>query len=148
GEIVAECSAMMNAGTETTTAAMTNTIFLLFTHAEVLAQLREELDKAFPGDEIPTYEAASKLPYLRACIEESLRVRPASSMGLPRIVRPGGRVIAGQFIAEGVMVSVPTYSLLRNEKVFTDATRYQPDRWMTEDQEKKKEMMNSHLPFS
>ncbi|OAQ90109.1 benzoate 4-monooxygenase cytochrome p450 protein [Purpureocillium lilacinum] len=148
GEIVAECSAMMNAGTETTTAAMTNTIFLLFTHAEVLAQLREELDKAFPGDEIPTYEAASKLPYLRACIEESLRVRPASSMGLPRIVPPGGRVIAGQFIAEGVTVSVPTYSLLRNEKVFTDATRYQPDRWMTEDQEKKKEMMNSHLPFS
>lgn len=148
GEILAECSSMMNAGTETTTAAMTNTIYLLYSHPDVLRKLRQELDAAFPGNQTPTYESASRLPYLRACIEESLRFRPASSMGLPRVVPPGGRVIAGSFIAEGVTVSVPTYSLLRYDKVFDDATTYKPERWTTQDQEKKKEMMNSHLPFS
>ncbi|OQU96204.1 hypothetical protein CLAIMM_02317 [Cladophialophora immunda] len=148
GEIIAECSAMMNAGTETTTAALTNTIFLLYTHPHVLKKLREELDASLPSYGIPTYADCSKLPYLRACIEESLRVRPASSFGLPRVVPEGGRHIAGKFIPGGVTVSVPTYSLLRDEDVFENADQYIPDRWMTDDQEKRRRMMNNHLPFS
>ena len=148
GEIIAECSAMMNAGTETTTAALTNTIYLLYTHPQILSKLRAEIDAALPGDSIPSYEAASRLPYLRACIEESLRVRPASSFGLPRVVPKGGRVIAGKFVPEGVIVSVPTYSLLRNEEVFENAAEYIPDRWLTDDQEKKRRMLAMHLPFS
>jgi benzoate 4-monooxygenase len=148
GEIMAECSAMMNAGTETTTSAMTSTIFLLYTHPRVLQKLREEIDAAAPQNAIPTYEVASKLPYLRACIEESLRVRPPSSFGLPRIVPAGGKAIAEKFIPAGVTVSVPTYSLLRDEKVFKNASQYNPDRWLTEDPEEKKSMMNNHLPFS
>lgn len=148
GEILAECSAMMNAGTETTTAALTNTIFLLFQHPKVLIELRKELDDAFPGDELPTYDKASRLQYLRACIEESLRVRPPSSFGLPRVVPSGGRVVAGQFIPGGVTVSVPTYSLLRDGNVFDDAEAYKPERWLTDDAEKKRAMTNNHLPFS
>lgn len=148
GEIAAECATLMNAGTETTAAALTSTIFLLYTHPKVLEKLRQEIDIAFPGNEVPAYDAASKLPYLRACIEESLRVRPASSMGLPRIVPEGGRVIARKFVPGGVTVSVPTYSLLRNDKVFVNAAQYDPDRWMTDDPELKKRMMDSHLPFS
>ncbi|KAJ8133325.1 hypothetical protein O1611_g293 [Lasiodiplodia mahajangana] len=148
GELVAESSVMMNAGTETTTAAMTNTIFLLYTHPDVLRRLREELDAAFPGDTRPTYDIAARLPYLRACIEESLRVRPASSMGLPRVVPEGGRVISGQFINGGVTVSVPTYSLLRDETIFENAGMYNPDRWMTTDAAMKTRMEKNHLPFS
>jgi benzoate 4-monooxygenase len=69
-------------------------------------------------------------------------------MGLPRIVPPGGRVIAGKYISGGVTVSVPTYSLLRDESVFDRATEYIPERWLTDDAEKKREMMHCHLPFS
>lgn len=157
GEIMAECSVMMNAGTETSTAAMTSTIFLLYTHPKVLQKLRDELDAAEPGNEIssldkyngiPSYEVVSKLPYLRACIEEALRLRPPSSFGLPRIVPKGGRCIANKFIPEGVTVSVPTYSILRDESVFKDASVYNPDRWLTHDPEEKKRMMNNHIPFS
>jgi cytochrome P450 len=148
GEITAECNTMMNAGTETTTAAMTNTLFLLYTHPKVLAKLREEIDPVFPADGLASYEVASSLPYLRACIEESLRLRPASSMGLPRIVPDGGRVIAGKYIPGGVTVSVPTYSLLRDEFAFDRATEYIPDRWLTDDAETKEKMMKTHLPFS
>ncbi|PYH89598.1 cytochrome P450, partial [Aspergillus ellipticus CBS 707.79] len=67
---------------------------------------------------------------------------------LPRIVPKGGRVIANKFIPEGVTVSVPTYSILRDEKVFTGATEYNPDRWLTEDAEEKKRMLGNHIPFS
>ncbi|KAH7118641.1 cytochrome P450 [Dactylonectria estremocensis] len=148
GQIASECATLMNAGTETTAAALTSTLYLLYTHPECLKKLRHEVDDAFPGTQVPTYETASKLPFLRACIEESLRVRPASSMGLPRIVPDGGRVIAGKFVAGGVTVSVPTYSLLRDENAFSNASQYNPDRWMTEDRDERERMMKSHLPFS
>ncbi|CRL22992.1 Cytochrome P450 [Penicillium camemberti] len=147
GEIMAECSVMMNAGTETSTAAMTSTIFLLYTHPRVLQKLRDEIN-ADSENEIPTYDVVSKMPYLRACIEEALRLRPPSSFGLPRIVPKGGRAIANKFIPEGVTVSVPTYSILRDELIFKNASEYNPDRWLTEDSEEKKRMMNSHIPFS
>jgi cytochrome P450 len=148
GEMIAECSTMMNAGTETTTAALTNTIFLLYKHPQALSKLRMEIDTAFPSDRMPDYEGASRLPYLRACIEESLRVRPPSSFGLPRIVPEGGRKIAGQFVPAGVTVSVPTYSLLRDKNAFVSPEEYIPDRWLTNDPEEKRKMNTNHLPFS
>lgn len=148
GDILAESSVMMNAGTDTTTAALTNTIYLLYKHPKVLARLRQELDEATGTTELPTYDTLSTLPYLRACIEESLRLRPASSMGLPRVVPAGGRTIAGQFVAEGVTVSVPTYTLLRDPVAFNDPETYSPDRWLTDSPEEKERMAKAHFPFS
>ncbi|KAE9381402.1 cytochrome P450 [Stipitochalara longipes BDJ] len=145
GEVLAECSVMMNAGTDTTTAALTNSIYLLYKHPAVLAKLREELDHAASTAEIPSYEELTNLPYLRACIEESLRVRPASSFGLPRVVPKGGRYIAGKFIDEDVTVSVPTYTLLRDASAFENPTKFDPERWISGDKEK---MSKVHLPFS
>ncbi|KAH6880645.1 cytochrome P450 [Thelonectria olida] len=145
GELLAECSVMMNAGTETTTAALTNAIYLLFKNPHVLCQVRRELDYAFPSDTVLSYDTVSKLPFLKACIEESLRVRPASSMGLPQVVPKGGRMIAGHFINEDVTVSVPTYTLLRDPNCFESAEQYDPQRWISDD---KVDMTKAHLPFS
>lgn len=145
GDILAESSVMMNAGTDTTTAALTNTIYLLYKNPSVLAKLRKELDEATGNTEIPSYGALSELPYLRACVEESLRVRPASSMGLPRVVPKGGRLIAGQVIDEGVTVSVPTYTLLRDPVAFDRPDEYDPERWISGDKEK---LARAHFPFS
>ena len=148
GDLQAECSVMMNAGTETTTAAFTNTIYLIYKHPEVLARLRKELDDTQQIEEVLSYDTVSRLPYLRACIEESLRVRPPSSFGLPREVPAGGRMIAGRFVEGGVTVSVPTYSLLRDPEAFEEPEKYIPERWLTEDKQKLERMMKSHMPFS
>jgi cytochrome P450 len=146
GDLLAECSVMMNAGTDTTTAALTNTLYLLTKKPAVLTKLRAEISTAVPEDVVvPSYDCLSNLPYLRACIEESLRLRPASSFGLPRVVPKGGRTIAGKFIPEDVTVSVPTYTLLRNESCFKDPLTFRPDRWIEDD---KVAMAKAHFPFS
>lgn len=62
-ERLAECNAMVNAGTETTTAALTTTIFLLYKHPAVLSRVRGEIDEACPGDETLAYDKASRLSY-------------------------------------------------------------------------------------
>lgn len=65
-----------------------------------------------------SYEVVSQMPYLRACVEKSLRARPASSVGLPRVVPKGDQTIAVKFVGEEVTVSMPTYSLLRDSGTF------------------------------
>ncbi|KAJ5261237.1 hypothetical protein N7478_011832 [Penicillium angulare] len=138
---------MMNFGTETTTAAMTNAIFLLYSNPAILQKLSLERYNVVPADTIPTYDKVSRFPYLRACIEEPRRVSPARSFGLPIIVPKGGKEIAGR-LPEGVIVSVPTYSLLRGGVVLKDASEYIPNRWLTDDLEEKKKMLNNHMSFS
>ncbi|KAJ4196901.1 hypothetical protein NW759_016388 [Fusarium solani] len=78
GGIIAECSAMMNAGTKTTTAAMTNTVYLLYTHPHVLAKLRAEIDtdRWMTGDSENKHRMMTNhLPFStgpRACIGRNI----------------------------------------------------------------------------
>ncbi|GKZ20531.1 hypothetical protein AbraIFM66951_005856 [Aspergillus brasiliensis] len=149
GEINAECSIMMVAGTDTTAASLTYAVWLLYKHVNVLAKLRAELDHAWgPEPKVPTYQDVSGLPFLRACVDEAIRVMPSSTIGMPRIVPKGGRWIAGQFITEGVTVSVPTYTLLRNPSAFDHPDEFNPDRWLTADAVKRRQMAESYFPFS
>ena len=111
----------------------------------MLAKLREELDNVIGNEYVPQCNAIVGLPYMRACIEESLRYKLTSTMGLPRVVPEGDHVIVGKFIKAGVTVSVPTYSLLRDPEAFEKPETFNPYRWISGDKEK---MSKAHLPFS
>ncbi|KAF7556244.1 hypothetical protein G7046_g6341 [Stylonectria norvegica] len=152
-ELLAECSGMINAGSDTTSTALSNTMYLLSQqrHRLILKRLREELAPIFDATNgpIPDFDSLSKALYLRACIDETMRLRPSSAFGLPREVPKGGRWIAGQFLDEGVSVSVPTYSLLHNENVFDRPDQYEPERWIDTTAGDRLAMMKKwFLPFS
>jgi hypothetical protein len=85
GEIVAECSIMMDAGSDTTAIAMANAIYLLATHPEVLEKLRGEVDDVLDAEEtVAPYDKVKHLPYLRAVLDKGLRMMPPVSFSLPR----------------------------------------------------------------
>jgi cytochrome P450 len=158
-EILAETSGMLNAGSDTTSTAITNTIYLLYhpSHATILQRLRADVTPVFAAcqdmDDLPSYDKLSSLPYLRACIDETMRLRPSSAFGLPREVPRGGREIAGKFIAGGVSVSVPTFSILRDKTIFSEPDRYFPERWLPEgdghdDDPRLRKMKKFFVPFS
>lgn len=154
GELQAECSGMINAGSDTTSTALANSIYLLFQpkHHDILRRLREELAPVFEDSAttVPSYDRLARLPFLRACIDETMRLRPSSAFGLPREVPAGGRTIAGEFVAGGVSVSVPTYSLLHDKDVFHDPDAYRPSRWtdLPPESSALAAMKTYHLPFS
>ena len=81
------------------------------------------------------YEQVKKLPYLDAVINEALRLHSTSALGLPRIVPAGGMTVMGQFFPEGTVLSVPSYTLHRDEDVWgEDAEDFRPERWFERDQ--------------
>lgn len=124
---------------------MTNILYLLIKNNDVLRKLREELRQAL-GEEvlIPEYDQVKDLPYLKACIDEGLRLRPPLSLGLPRKTAEE-TVIAGHVIKAGVTVSVPTWSLHRNPELFPEPDVFRPERWLENDIENLKKYV---MPFS
>lgn len=132
-ELEKEAGVMINAGHDTTATAITNCLFYIVSNPRVLRKLRDELAPILGTQETnATYDQVKDLKYLRACLEESMRLRPPTSRGLPRETPPQGALIAGHEIAGGVTVSVPTYTLHRNTALFTDPEEFRPERWFDE----------------
>ncbi|KAH7176387.1 cytochrome P450 [Dactylonectria macrodidyma] len=133
-EVVAEVNIMMNAGSVTTAIAITNALHQLLVHRDVLAKLREELDAVLEPDEaIAPYDKVKHLPYLRACLDESLRLNPPTTYGLPR------KTLRGTSIGISALVAH------RDETAYPEAEKFIPERFLGE---KGKDLQSAFIAFS
>lgn len=142
GEIVAEVSIMMNAGSATTAIAMTNVMYQLLKNPEKMKKAVEELDNMLEDDEddeadnstgVIAYDKVKHLPYLRACLDESLRLFSPTPHGLPRQTPADGANILGDYIPGGVTVAISAHVAHRDETVFPQADQFIPERWLGEE---------------
>ncbi|USP74853.1 cytochrome P450 monooxygenase [Curvularia clavata] len=139
GEIVAEMSIMLNAGSVTTAIAMTNVLYQLLKNPSTMKKLVEEIDVALEDEEdnkgsgVVAYDKVKHLPYLRACLDESLRLFPPTPHGLPRETPPSGISILGDYIPGGVSVAMSAFVAHRQESLFPQADKYIPERWLGEE---------------
>ncbi|PWY96139.1 cytochrome P450 [Aspergillus sclerotioniger CBS 115572] len=118
------------AGSDTTATAMTNTIYYLATHPAVQTKLRQELDVLFPhGLTDWSYESVKDLKYLTYVINETLRLKPSAPDGLARVTPPQGLQVDELQIPGDVVVSVPTFTIQRDERYFDQADQFKPERW-------------------
>jgi benzoate 4-monooxygenase len=109
-EIIAESISFIVGGSDTTSSTMANVVDILSRSPEIQKQLANELDNTFPGRMsagwVADFQNVNQLPVLNAVVRETMRLKPTSSTGLERVTPPGGKVIAGMFIPEGVSISV------------------------------------------
>lgn len=67
-------------------------------------------------------------PYLKACIEETLRLWGPFNVGFPRV--SPGKQIGKHFVPKGVVVATVSYATHRDPKVFPDPLAFTPERWL------------------
>ncbi|KAM0712112.1 hypothetical protein Q7P37_011206 [Cladosporium fusiforme] len=147
GEIVGEVAAIIDAGAETTAIALTQVMELLIKHPQHLATLRQEIDDTLDEDEdVASYDKIKNLPFLRACLDEAMRIIPPVSAGLPRRTPPEGAEIMGEWIAGDTSVSMPTYTAHHDPTIFPRPDEYNPHRWLDKDECKRMEPY--FIPFS
>ena len=103
-DLVFMTSAFIVAGSGTSASALTGTTFFLLRKPEAYERLVAEVRSTFNKDEEITIAATSELPYLRACVEEGLRMFPPAPSTLPRFVPKNGEYIDGKWINGGVGV--------------------------------------------
>lgn len=72
-----EATAVMVAGSDTTSTTLNFLSYLLASHPECQKRLDEELDAAFPDPEyLPTIDEVYSLPYLDGVVKEAMRLYP------------------------------------------------------------------------
>lgn len=99
---------LLVAGYEPPAIWLYHTIFYLVKNPRTLKILADEIRGAFKSYNDITPAAAANLPYLTACLQESLRVAPSVLTGMP-VVSPGA-VVDGTFIPKGVSSMLPLSS--------------------------------------
>ncbi|OJJ60268.1 hypothetical protein ASPSYDRAFT_57695 [Aspergillus sydowii CBS 593.65] len=123
------------AGSDTTATTIRTAALFLVTNPLALGKLQSELDHAASQGQLSspiiTYEQALSLPYLQACVKETLRIWPPVIGLMQKVVPPGGDTLDGRFVPGGTQIGYSGWGVHRDTNVFgSDADLYRPDRWI------------------
>ncbi|KAI1661842.1 cytochrome P450 [Daldinia decipiens] len=130
-ELWGESNLLIIAGSDTTSTAMAATLFYLVRNQAALQKASQEVRARFSDvEEICQGPALNSCTYLRACIDEAMRMSPSVGGILPREVLKGGITIDGEFIPEGIVVGTPHYTVHHNPAYYPRPFSYVPERWM------------------
>lgn len=116
-------------------------------------RLVDEIRTTFANDtDIHGGAKLSGCKYLRACIDEALRMTPPIS-GTPwREFFPEEKgqplIIDGHVVPPGTQVGMCLYSLHHNEKYFAEPYTFRPERWLVDDEAQLRLMNSAFCPFS
>ncbi|KAG9221614.1 hypothetical protein CCMSSC00406_0005527 [Pleurotus cornucopiae] len=147
-ELTAEALTLLIAGSDTTSNSTCAIIYHLAANPHVQDKLHKELDEQLGTEDelVSNADQVKRLPYLDAVINEALRIHSTSALGLPRVVPEGGLTVLGQFFPEGTVLSVPSYTIHRNPRVWgEDVETFRPERWFEGDNAAMQKAFN---PFS
>ena len=124
------------AGRDTTASLLSNVWFMLSKRPDIWAKLQE--DVATLHGELPDWEELKNLKYLKALLNESLRIHPVvpanrreaqEDTTLP--LGGGTDGSAPLFIKKGSLVSWSVYTMHRRKDYYgEDADEFKPERWL------------------
>lgn len=130
-ELWGESNLLIIAGSDTTSTAMAATLFYLVRDPRTLAEVTREVRSAFDDvEEICQGPKLGGCAYLRACIDEAMRLSPSVGGVLPREVLPGGATIDGETVPAGVVVGTPHYAIHHNPEYYPQPFAFVPERWI------------------
>ncbi|KAK2805084.1 hypothetical protein FQN50_006329 [Emmonsiellopsis sp. PD_5] len=129
----------ITAGSDTTGSGLGSTLRFLITHPDKLRRLREEIETAeqaglLLSKPIKYEETRQHLPYLAACIKESLRLCPPGVGFFGRVTGKDGTIVNGQYIPPHTEVTTTALVVQRDPAVFSpDPNLFRPERWLDKD---------------
>ncbi|KAE9367264.1 cytochrome P450 [Stipitochalara longipes BDJ] len=144
------------AGSDTTASSISASFFYLARNPTAYAKVAQEVRSAFPSvSDIRAGPALNNCVYLRAAVNESLRMAPVATQPLWREVDSGGCIVDGEQIPEGYNVGAGIFSLHRRAEAFPNPYKWDLERWIVDpkkdeeaEKERIREMSRSFAPFS
>ncbi len=129
------------AGHETTANALSFAFYLMASHPDVASRAREEA-RAVLGDRAPALGDLPAMPYIKAVIEETMRLYPPAWV-VERFSLEQDEV-GSYTIPKGSIVAVSPYALHRNPRYFPEPERFDPTRFLEPDPARPK---LAYMPF-
>ncbi|KXH33844.1 benzoate 4-monooxygenase cytochrome P450 [Colletotrichum simmondsii] len=141
-----DCILITVAGSDTVAAVLSCLFMELAQHPKEYRKLQDEVDEYFRGHDKPEHAALSKLRYLQACIDESLRLHPPVPSGVQRMTPPEGLQVDDVWLPGDTIVFVPSYTQYRDARFFERPDDFIPERWI--DQPELVKNASVYVPFS
>ncbi|KAK0701956.1 cytochrome P450 4F3 omega-hydroxylase [Lasiosphaeria miniovina] len=129
-EMEVNAALLIPAGSDTIATTVSGCLYLLLKTPDALARLRGELARAFGCEADIAMAPLAGLPYLRAVVDEALRLYPPISGELKRAVPPEGAVVGGTALPGGTVVSVYALAASYDARNFAQPARFAPERWL------------------
>jgi cytochrome P450 len=121
-----------NAGPNATSTSLTAAFFYLARILEAYRKVCDEVRTAFSSvHEILPGLTLSGCHYLRACLDEAIRMNPVNVGALWREVLPGGAITDGRSVPAGVDVGVGIYSIHHQPDYYPNPYAFRLERWLT-----------------
>jgi cytochrome P450 len=124
---------MLIAGHETTAAILTWTFYELAQNPRLYRKIQEEIDEVLQGRN-PTYEDMLRLPFVRLCLAETLRMYPEPPLLIRRALRddvlPKGSASKETFIPRGTDIFIATWNVHRSSEFWENPNVYHPERFL------------------
>ncbi|KAJ5714392.1 cytochrome P450 [Penicillium malachiteum] len=130
-ELCGESATLVVAGTDTTSTALAASLYYLTHHPKVYERAVQEVRSTFQSrDEIRLGPKVNSCSYLRAVIEETMRLSPSAPGPLWRQADVGGATVDGQYIPQGLEVATCVYSIHHSSEIYPQPCKFVPERWL------------------
>jgi cytochrome P450 len=152
-----EAVAVLGAGTETTSWAMTVITYFLLSQPSTFSKVEAELKEVVEDPRhLPSWTTLEQLPYLGAVIQEGLRLSYGVSSRTARVPTQEDLVYRGEFNKKPVTLVLPRGYAIgmsaaishHDETAFPNSFAFVPERWLDENNKFKKDLEKSMIAFS
>lgn len=143
--LVGQCLLMFIAGFDTSATTTSFTLYELAKKQEVQKRVQAEIDSYLERhNNRVTYDCITEMPYLDACIDETLRLYPVLGV-LTREVMEAYTLPSGLKLDKGLRIHIPVHHIHRNPDNFPEPEEYKPERFLGDN--KKDIKPHTYLPF-
>ncbi|KAK0789173.1 hypothetical protein LTR02_012178 [Friedmanniomyces endolithicus] len=133
GTIIDNLITFLIAGHETSSGALSFLFYYLVKNPEAYRKAQAEVDKVIGTESIQVH-ALQKLPYITACLRETLRLQPTAPAFSTTPLSPQGEVIGGKYFVEhGQPIAALLSQIHLDPTVYgSDAEEFKPERMLDE----------------
>ncbi|KAJ8516785.1 hypothetical protein ONZ45_g5944 [Pleurotus djamor] len=129
-ELVADAAGnLYGAGFDTVVSALHSFFLAMVLYPRVQREAQQELDTVLGGSRLPEFNDKASLPYITSIVYEVLRWSPIVPLGGAHLLEQDDEY-KGYFLKKGSVVLVNIWSILRDEKDYSNPSVFDPSRFM------------------
>lgn len=121
---------LWEAGSDTTSTQLYGFIQALLLYPDVQAKGQAEMDAVIGLDRMPTLDDMPRLPYVRACVKETLRWLPAAILGAFPHATSEDDTCMGYRIPKGAIILLNTWTIHRDPARYENPSAFNPERYI------------------
>ncbi|KAI6285665.1 hypothetical protein MCOR27_002185 [Pyricularia oryzae] len=127
-EMITLAGVLLEGGADTTALTFETFSLAMAAHPDVMRRAQEEIDRVY-GGEMPQSADAKELPFLMACIFETMRFRPQFPTSIPHATTKDD-TYQGYSIPKGTTVMMNVWALHHDPAEYEDPGSFVPERYL------------------